>query len=310
MCLVSLALAPLIIAAGAGFLQLLNDIHRGRTIDDIGFTILLPAVVFAFIIYSIYFYWSKSPKIRISATTIRIGNDLINIEDIASIQIYSFSNSFFLFIPYTYAEVSSIKLKNGVEYKLFVEHYSNGSRLRVCLNELNKYLLGEKSFFQIPNAPKLNVYQRYDLESFTPFKKSPLKSFINCCYIIFILFCLAVIVYKDLEWQIYALFTLICCMFYFALVWQNHYFMVSNNFLLVKNAFWPWRKKAFHLSEIDSVSTQQLPKQEISFKIITTDYRLYRYQSALLDDKQFLSLIRKIRNNKRALPKRKPSLAF
>ncbi|WP_299988295.1 hypothetical protein [uncultured Pontibacter sp.] len=314
--LLSLVLAPLLFVAGIGLLKLVKNLHAGRAIDDLGFTLVFPAIVLAFVIYSIYFYWIKSPKIRINAEVIKIGNQVIRTIEIDSIQIHSYSNSFFLFIvPYTYAEVSSIKLKNGVEYKLFVEHYSNGSKLRVCLNELDKYLRGEKSVFNISVSSKTTIHQRYDLEEFTTFKNSPLKSFNNWCYIIVILFCLLTLLFGGITWADnplakFGLLFLICSIFYFALVWQNHYFMISDNFLLVKNAFYPWRKRAFHLSEIDAVSSQLLPKQETSLKIITTDYRIYRYQSSLLDDKQFLSLIRKIRNNKRLLLKRKLSLVF
>ncbi|MCP2043795.1 hypothetical protein [Pontibacter sp. HSC-36F09] len=313
--LLSLLLAPLLFVAGMGLLKLIKDIYAGRAIDDLGFTLVFPLVVIAFVIYSIYFYWSKSPKIKINPEAIKIGNEVIRIQEIESIQIYSHSNSFFLFVPYTYAEVSSIKLKNGVEYKLFVEHYSNGSRLRVCLNELDKYLRGERNVFEIPESTKTTILQRYDLENFITFKNSPLKSFMNCGYLSVVIFCLLMIISGGIPWAINPLagtgiLILLCSMFYFALVWQNHYFMVSDNFLLVKNDFFPWRKKAFHLTGIDTVSSQLLPKQETSLKIITTDYRIYRYQSSLLDDKQFLSLIRKIRNNKRSLLKRKPSLAF
>lgn len=295
-----LLVIPFLLALFAGFITIRENIESGNYLDDFGLTIIAPVLIIALICYSFNFYISKSPQIEIDAKRIRIGNEIIEFSEIDKIKVRSKHKTYFLFVPYSYAEASSVSLKNGKEYTLYVEHYLNGSLLRTNLYNLSNFLKGQTSSFKVVSASDYiqEEPQQFYLEDFKEYRQPPYKFFNYYIYTPLILFLIYVAIDFD-SLIISSIFLVLALVFYFVLVRQSNYFLLTENLLVIKNYLFPWWKKSLLIKSIYHITTEQQPKQELALKIITKDFGIYRYQSGLMSDSMFRELIESVNISKK-----------
>ena len=84
---------------------------------------------------------------------------------------------------------------------------------------------------------------------------------------------------------------------------QQHYFMLSDKFLVIKNEWFLWRKIIIPIKNIRSVSSETLRKQETALVVTTNDYKTKRFQAGALKESDFKELIEEI--NKKVKHKNK-----
>ena len=72
-----------------------------------------------------------------------------------------------------------------------------------------------------------------------------------------------------------------------------HYFIITREFLVVKNTVWFWMREIYLLEDIKEIVIETPHKRETSLRIITTDYRDKLYSAGSLRNKTWKRLIEK-----------------
>jgi len=275
---------------------LIENIVNGEPFKEWGFTILMPTVCISFILASIRHFYKLSPKVIITEKEVVIANQTIRINDVKLVSVRGKTNDSFLIIPYRY-ESCSVLLQNGDEYSLAVENYSNGNVIRMNFAALNDFILGKSKLF-IPIEDDFNyqsIIEIIDTRRAKKYMQTPLKSFNNY---IFVGICAVMIwmIFATQDRPIFLMFFFLAMfsMFYLILIIQNHYFLVTDTHLIVKNLFLPTRQRIFNFENIDYLETEDLPKQETALKVMTKNFKIYRFQSGLMNYDMFRELIRTV----------------
>jgi hypothetical protein len=275
---------------------LIKNIVSGEVLNEWGFTIIMPGVCLLFIIFSIRHFYKLSPKVIITGTEIIIGRKRINLDQITIVSVRSKTLDNFLFIPFRY-ESCSLSLTNGDEVSISVESYFNGNVIRMNFDSLNNYVLGKnKTFTPVESDNNCQITNEViDTRTAKKYMQTPLKSVNNyifvgmCGFMIWLMFQI-----QDGPAFIMLFPILMFSLFYLILVVQNHYFLVTDTHLIVKNLFLPTRRRIFRFDSIDYLETEDLPKQETALKVMTKNFRIYRFQSGLMNYEMYTDLIRTI----------------
>jgi len=288
---------PLVVLAFATSIAYLININlnKGQSFTNLGQLILLLTVL-GMALFVVYFI-SKLPKVIIDQQTIRIGSRYISFTDIAEIELYS-SVKFSMFAN---TEISTIKLKNGDVIRFYIENYSNGNLIRLNLHNLQQYLAGKTDQFIVAtkNTPEAN----YNIveEDFTVYRHTALKVILYWVFFPFILI-FAFLGFRgtgSLAGQI-VVFGFSAGMFLMCVL-QSRYFIVSRNFLVIKNYLMPSWSKTLHLSDIDHIRTFISLRGPSALNIVTSSFKHYRYPSGFLSLKMYNELVTHIQENKEAL---------
>jgi hypothetical protein len=298
-----LALFVPILLGTMGTWILIENISNGETFKEWGFTILMPTVCISFIVASIRHFYKLSPRVTITDKEIIIGEQQLKFSDIKLITVRGKTNDNFLIIPYRY-ESCSVLLQNEEEHSIAVENYSNGNVIRMNFNALNNSIRGKSSNFDVIESDReFNVSNELiDTRTAKKYMRTPFKSFNNyifvgiCCLMIWMMFQI-----QDRPIFLMFFFLAMFSMFYLVLIVQNHYFLVTDTHLIVKNLFLPTRQRIFNFDNIDYLESEDLPKQETALKVLTKNFKIYRFQSGLMNYEMFRELIRTVneRQNKK-----------
>jgi hypothetical protein len=284
---------PLMLAV-LGISVLLQNIQEGEPWKEWGITIVMPLLGIFYIITTLIHYYRKSPKISINDHEIWIGSRVISVADIVLVTVRGKSSDTVLFVPYTF-ESSSLLLADGNQVSIAVENYENGNVIRMNLSRLNDFILGKAKQYQPVSSHGEDHLIRHpiDVQRARTFKLMPWKSFNN---LLFIAMCVvAIAVAFDIHRILLLVFPLmVVALFYSLLVSQNHYFLVTENHLVVRCLFLPGWERSFRIDDIQIVETEEVARQQTALKLMTADYRIYRYQSGLMNYEMFEQLIRAI----------------
>ncbi|MGC3945172.1 MAG: hypothetical protein QM762_11780 [Chryseolinea sp.] len=284
---------PLMLAV-LGITILLQNVREGQPWKEWGITMVMPFLGIFYIITTLIHYYRKTPQITINDHEIWIGNRVISVSDIVLVTVRGKSSDTVLFVPYTF-ESSSILLADGNQISIAVENYENGNVIRMNLSRLNDFILAKsKKFHPVStHADDQIIRHPIDIQRARIFKLMPWKSFNN---FLFLGMCVVAIgVAFDITRPLLLVFPFtVFTLFYSLLVNQNHYFIVSENHLIVKCYFLPRWERSFRLDDIQIVETEEVPRQQTALKLMTSDFRIYRYQSGLLNYELFEQLIRAI----------------
>ena len=90
------------------------------------------------------------------------------------------------------------------------------------------------------------------------------------------------------------------CFLIFLTGFNYHYFKVSDNYLVVRNLIYFWKRKVFRLDNIESVNYGASGDSAIvsGLKINTKDYKQHFFASGLTKDSKIMILNRINKNNK------------
>lgn len=273
---------------------LLQNIQDGQPWKEWGITLVMPFLGIFYIIATLIHYYRKSPRISINDHEIWIGNQVISISDIVLVTVRGKSSDTVMFVPYTF-ESSSLLLADGNQVSIAVENYDNGNVIRMNLSRLNDFVLGKAKQFQpvASHSDDRLIRHPIDINRARTFRLMPWKSFNN---ILFTGMCLvALAVAFDINRMLLLIFpAIVVALFYSLLINQNHYFLVTDNHLVVRCMFLPRWERSFRIDDIQIVETEEVARQQTALKLMTSDYRIYRYQSGLMNFEMFEQLIRAI----------------
>ncbi len=221
--------------------MLIENISKGETFKEWGFTIVMPGICLLFIIATIIHIYRLSPKIVITGTYITIGKMKIDFGEIKIISVRAKSSGNFIFIPYRF-EASTLTLSNNEEAVIAVENYINGNVIRMNLNRLKDNLLGKSKTFEIVERDENFRIDNeiIDVRTATKYMQTPFKSINNyffvgfCSFMIWLMFQM-----KDVPIFVMLFPLLMFSMFYLVLIVQNHYFILTDKHLIIKNLFLP-----------------------------------------------------------------------
>jgi hypothetical protein len=295
---------PLLGLVAAGFSKLIENIVNGNTFGEVGFTMIMPAIYLALMGYIFHFMYTHSPKVVIDTKQVRIGKDYITVNEIGSINLQTFHNTYF-FLIYYQELATIIELKNGKKYTLFAGHYLNGSLLRLNLAKLSDYLKGKTDSFSTILHHKKEQPKQFSADSYVEYRQPPYTFFNYYLFGSFSLFGFVLALYLPFSdkapWPVSLIALFISSFFFLIIAVQSHYFQLAEDHILVRNYLLPWKKKAFAISDIYTALSEQIGNQERALRITTNDFKEYRYQSGLLDHALFEHLIANIQNKQKAI---------
>ncbi len=254
-------------------------------------------ILISFIAAMMLYVLARSPKIIISNQAVRVGRKVIYFNEIAEIELYSSIN----LSLFANTEISALKLKNGKQIKLFLENYSNGHLIRLNLHHLKQHLSGQISTFTVATQTPPETNYNTEEEDFTVYRQSALKVFSYWVFLPFVLIFTLMGIQGTGSWagQL-VVFGFAAGMLYIVIL-QSRYFLVSDNYLVVKNYLMPWWSKTFHVSEIDKVGIFSASKAPPALNLVTTNFRHYRYPSGFMSFKMYNELMENIKENQQAI---------
>lgn len=259
---------------------------------------LLLWLLFGFLVYSIL----KIPKIIISDEGILFQTVFkkreISWTDIETILLTGQRSTVFQ----NTEEVTTLVLKDSLE-KVFirVDCYKNSPEIRQLLERINTSIRENKSISVSFRDEPFYFRQPYKIkhdipagETFTKYSGTPYLNIAAITFYIVVLLLIIVAVLTVTADRSRLLFLLIpFTFFYLGTGSFFNYFLISDQHLVIKNAFWFWRR---HVYEIDGLKEIVLDINHTNrmaskmMRVITKDFRTRSYQAAGLWTKHWRAL--------------------
>lgn len=232
-------------------------------------------------------YISRTPSIAVEGDTIRFGKKRYFLNDIE--QVYIIGKVRFPYIIDHRVLGGTLVFKNGDKHTFYQELYSNGWLLKYFLEQV---ILRKQSYTE-PGS--VNNYRHELIEPGVEFKDSPFtsaRSLFTWFYSLMFLYCLL----KDpgnASWSFW-LFRLFMLSFLFALFAMNvatvYFFEVTDEFFIVRNHIFFWKKHIYKLNEIDRLIFETRHKLPDGLRVISKDYRTKLYWACTLNRKTWLAM--------------------
>lgn len=226
-------------------------------------------------------YISRTPSIAVEGDMIRFGKKRYLLIDIE--HVYIIGKVRFPYIIDHRVLGGTLVFKNGDKHTFYQELYSNGWKLKYFLDQV----IVKKQSYTEP-APA-NRYAHELIEPGVEFKGSPFTSG-RSLFTWFIFLILLDCLLKDpgnaalLFWLsfLFALFAINVATVYF--------FEVTDEFFIVRNHIFFWKKHVYKLDEIDQVIFESTGKAPNGLRVTTKDYRTKLYWASTLNRKTWLAM--------------------
>jgi hypothetical protein len=242
------------------------------------FLTLLGLGVYLFSILSLRHYLKEVPKIIISTTRVTIKSLFSNLDiplsDIQEVGLRQKSPLLFVFMSVP-MESTIIKSKKHGEVIIWDQYYENINRLKFTIEKIaNKVKNGDLDFDELTiSKPKPKV----TLDKLNPndirleqFKEYKGNIFLNFNSLVFFGFLIFTLIKFDLD-KI-GVFLFVNGIFYGLMGYQSNYFLMSDNYLQVKNYLWFWKKTTYRLTDINEVILEIPGKLSESARIVLKNY--------------------------------------
>lgn len=199
-----------------------------------------------------------------------------------------------------FVDRTQIKLINNELINLYAFKYENFYHLKIILNHLN-----EISNIENFKLKKLNLNNKKDkkqnhrFENGKTYNFSHILSFTGIVLYIF-LFVISIKLMTDENIQISVIFGSVALLAFIFLLfsYNTNYFVITKNYLIVKNSIRFWKKVSFELSEIESISINYYEKQLGKTIVIKTkDFETISFISDNLLNKNWKSFKDELKRN-------------
>ena len=248
---------------------------------------------YAFAGYSLYRYIKNAPTITLDNDFINFNNKIFSIADIDNIELTGKR-------PFKYAinfpmEAATLKFKNGKTKYIFDDMYSNSWEIKSFLKQV---VIDKKEFSKSNSSPIDKDAVASDF--YETFKGNQLTSLRGISLWGLIGFFVHMVINNKRPVHIggvlfvsgFSLFWVI------AFSYQMHYFQVSDNYFLVRNHNFFWKKKAYNIADIKEIVFETQGKMPNCLRVITKDFRNKLYPAGTLRDKNWLDLKDKLETYK------------
>ena len=304
-------LIGLLLMLTIGLFGLFGTLSIFKVIEDIEYGVpftktlfLIPLIFFPFIFYTVYYLLTSFPVVTIDSFGIKLTTAFNSKSyywaDIEEIELTGKQPHKFLFISMP-TEATTIKFEDGTVFNLWVDYYRNKSELRVILERANKILtMNTKKMTSLKFEIEKTNYSTIrinDIEG-DEFNGNHLLSINGIFFYGWIVFWGIFLFIKSDSItlvSISSIFTFVMVLFFIPalLSFQMHYFIITREFLVVKNTVWFWMREIYLLEDIKEIVIETPHKRETSLRIITTDYRDKLYSAGSLRNKTWKRLIEK-----------------
>lgn len=286
-------------------LKVIADVKAGIPVTK--FLLFVPTIFLPFAFYSIYYLLSRFPRLTIDKTGITLSTVFktksYQWNEVKDIELTGKRFHRFLFVSMP-VEATTIRLNDNPDIYLWVDNYRNKSELRVILDRANSILQANGQFSRLdfnidrPNfskqLPSDNDGKEFNGNHFLSFNGFIFYSWLGFFAYFFIAGdrkpltnVVGLIVLSFFILSISALFS-----------YQMHYFIVGQNYLIIKNTIWFWKRDIYLLTDIKEVVIETPHRLSTSLRIITTDYRDKLYPAGSLSDKTWKKMMEQLRNDK------------
>ena len=252
-------------------------IAQGALYGEKQFKLLIPFVLFLFVIYSIFRYRKNTPSITIKGRIVSFDKRSYSIDDIERIDFTGKQNfKYLLRFP---MEGAMIVFKNmQVEY-IFDDMYKNTSELKKFLD----YSINNKEFNPV-KAHDQDVSGEY----FYYYKGNFFLNIRGISFTAFLAFYLIMILKADAEKIL--MLSIFCIGFMLLLSMQFKYFGLNNRYFIVKNYILFWKRDVYRISDIKEIVYETQGKMPNCLRIITKDYRNKLYLAATVRNSEWLEM--------------------
>jgi len=309
-------LIGLLLTVTIGLFGLFGTFSIFKVIDDlehgVPFTktlFIVPLIFFPFIFYTVYYLLTSFPVVIIDSIGIKLTTAFNSKSyywaDIEVIELTGKQPHKFLFISMP-TEATTIKFKDGAVFNLWVDYYRNKSELRVILERATKILtVDTKKMTSLKFELEKTNYSTIRINDIDgdEFNGNHVLTFNGIFFYGWIVFWGIFLFIKSDSITLgsfSSIFTFVMVLFFIPalLSFQMYYFIITREFLVVKNTVWFWKRDVYHLEDIKEIVIETPHKRETSLRIITTDYRDKLYSAGSLRNKTWKRLIEKFGTTK------------
>jgi hypothetical protein len=269
----------------------LSDLDDGKSFFKT--TLPVSAFLFSFSLYSIYYFIVFYPQIILTNNGITFKNILkTNFYDWSQIKDIKLTGKHpmrFLYLSMP-MEATVINFNDGTKKVVWADNYRNTAIIRTALNTVKQQL----NLKQVVNLDrlKINSKRNYRAEaaflSYKEFRGDLITSINGIIIFGWLLFILLMVASKP---QVFlsnmgALLSIsfatvvICGM----MIYQLHYFVITDTQVIVKNHIWVWTNKVYDLDKIVEVAVETPHKRSTSLRVIDKDFNSKLYPAGTLRD--------------------------
>jgi len=285
--------------------KVLADLDVGKPLTKTMF--IVPFIFLPFAVYSIYYLLSRFPQLTIDKTGITLSTIFktksYQWNEVKDVEITGKQFHKFLFVSMP-VEATTIHLNDNSDIYLWVDYYRNKSELRVILERANNILQANKQFARLDfniDRPDFSKQLPTDNDG-KEFNGNHFLSFNGLIFYGWLGFFAYLFITGDRNplTNIVGLIVLPLFILSFPALfsYQMHYFILEQNYLIIKNTIWFWKKDIYLITDIKEVVIETPYRLSTSLRIITTDYRDKLYPAGSLSDTTWKDMIEQLRNDK------------
>jgi hypothetical protein len=272
-----------------GILKLFIDPYTTKGEPVGSFFVIVLIILWPIFLYSIYDVL-KIPKIIFESGGIVFktifSTRIISLNEIASINLTGKKE---IAATLNSEEISTLNLSTGEKIFIRTECYKNSPEIRQTLEKLISVLGGEKKIIDISlvakkeSEPEKQSYS--DQENLWNLKFSG-NPFFNLNAILFFGFAAGLFLATKNTIRLYPerlpILIIPVVAFYLGLGFQLHYFILSDNHLIIKNHFWFWKKHIYPVKDIREVVFESPHRTSNSLRLITKGFKSKIYPAGSL----------------------------
>lgn len=266
---------------------------EGINSPDVGrndYLFLFIGLVFVFLAFHMVIKYFKNARLikADDSTIIFHKGDVYSLKDIEHIQFTGKVPFPILLLNFPF-EGTCILFKNGTKKYVYDDLYSNAWELKSFLKQT---VVDMKAYEPTIAQGKIN---EADINEIEFFRGNPILSFSPIMLwglISLIIFGAFKIAQKDGPWII---MVVVAIFLFIALSSSMTYFGLSENYFIVKNYHFFWKKHIYRIDNIKEIVFETYPKSTICLRIITHDFRTKVYSACTLREKHWLGLMENLK---------------
>lgn len=242
-------------------------------------------------VYTVIRYLKNSPTIQVDKEQIKFNSEGFYWKDIESISLTGKK-------PYKYIfnfprEGVSLELKNGDVIYFFDDMYSRAWQVKTFIKDI---IIDKNEVVNLSKTkPEVDEIKN---ESFEIFKGNQFKTYRGLLLWVVIVFCIYIII--KFPGSIVTV-TPFCALWFFICSRLMNYFSLSNNYLIVRNHNFLWKKRIYRIEDIEEVVFEIQIRKDMNsncMRVITKDYRDNLFPAETLTKSMWISLGKELKKKK------------
>lgn len=239
-------------------------------------------------------YSESAAKLKIFSDHLLYNGNRIEFSDIEDIELIGKVEMMF-FLPFPMNGIR-IALNSKVEKVLYDSFYKNTAEIKQCLEQL---IVLKKRFD--PYRTKQIKPAEVKISESIQYKGMQLLCFHGAAIWIGVLVFASVGLIGETDESpllIHSIIIAIIATYIFALSFFLNYFLVTDEYLVIKNHNWIWRNRIIAFEDIREVFIEEDGRWPKTLVVFTKDFRKYEYPASSLRKKQWFGLWRALARKK------------